>query len=90
MDSRAVVDDRSRSVYEGLQKVGEGAEDTKSFQDEKALMLSDNAEADASPKLMIENPDVEASHAASAGNVQKISFITWSLVEYRQILPRNL
>jgi Fe-S cluster assembly protein SufD len=71
MDSRAVVDDRSRSVYEGLQKVGEGAEDTKSFQDEKALMLSDNAEADASPKLMIENPDVEASHAASAGNVPK-------------------
>lgn len=71
MDSRAVVDDKSRSVYEGLQKVGNNAEDTQSFQDEKALMLSDKAEADASPKLMIENPDVEASHAASAGNVPK-------------------
>lgn len=69
MDSRAVVDDKSRSVYEGLQKVGNSAEDTQSFQDEKALMLSDKAEADASPKLMIENPDVEASHAASAGNI---------------------
>lgn len=69
MDSRAVVDDKSRSVYEGLQKVGGSAEDTQSFQDEKALMLSDKAEADASPKLMIENPDVEASHAASAGNI---------------------
>lgn len=71
MDSRAVVDDESRSVYEGLQKVGNNAEDTQSFQDQKALMLSDRAEADASPKLMIENPDVEASHAASAGNVPK-------------------
>lgn len=71
MDSRAVIDDESRSVYEGLQKVGNNAEDTKSFQDEKSLMLSDKAEADASPKLMIENPDVEASHAASAGNVPK-------------------
>jgi Fe-S cluster assembly protein SufD len=71
MDSRAVVDNKSRSVYEGLQKVGDNAEDTQSFQDEKALMLSDKAEADASPKLMIENPDVEASHAASAGNVPK-------------------
>lgn len=71
MDSRAVVDDESRSVYEGLQKVGNSAEDTQSFQDEKALMLSDDAEADASPKLMIENPDVEASHAASAGNIPK-------------------
>lgn len=71
MDSRAVIDNTSRSVYEGLQKVGKSAEDTQSFQDEKALMLSDKAEADASPKLMIENPDVEASHAASAGNVPK-------------------
>lgn len=71
MDSRAVVDDKSRSVYEGLQKVGNNAEDTQSFQDEKALMLSDKAEADASPKLMIENPDVEASHAASTGNIPK-------------------
>lgn len=69
MDSRAVVDDESRSVYEGLQKVGNKAEDTQSFQDEKALLLTDDAEADASPKLMIENPDVEASHAASAGNI---------------------
>jgi Fe-S cluster assembly protein SufD len=69
MDSRAVVDDRARSVYEGLQHVGDRADDTQSFQDEKVLMLSDNCEVDASPKLMIEDPNVEASHAASAGNL---------------------
>lgn len=69
MDSRAVVDDSSRSVYEGLQKVENTAEDTSSFQDEEVLMLSDRAEVDASPKLMIENPEVEASHAAGAGNI---------------------
>lgn len=69
MDSRAVVDDKARSVYEGLQQVGDYAENTKSFQDQKALVLSDKAEADASPKLMIENPEVEASHAASAGSL---------------------
>lgn len=34
-------------------------------------MLSQDAESDASPKLMIENPDVEASHAAAAGSVEK-------------------
>jgi len=71
MDSRAVVDDSSRSVYEGLQKVGDPADSTKSFQDETVLMLSDEAEVDASPKLMIENPDVEASHAASAGKIDE-------------------
>lgn len=71
MDSRAVVDDSARSIYEGLQQVQQSAEDTKSFQDQETLILSDNAENDASPKLMIENPDVEASHAAAAGNIQK-------------------
>jgi Fe-S cluster assembly protein SufD len=69
MDSRAVVDDRARSVYEGLQHVGDRADDTQSFQDESVLMLSDKCEVDASPKLMIEDPNVEASHAASAGNL---------------------
>lgn len=69
MDSRAVVDDRARSVYEGLQQVEEEAENTSSFQDEEVLLLSDEAEDDASPKLMIENPEVEASHAASTGGL---------------------
>lgn len=71
MDSRAVADDQSRSLYEGLQKVEKTADDTKSFQDQETLLLSDNAESDASPKLMIENPEVEASHAAAAGNIEK-------------------
>ena len=71
MDSRGVVDDKARSVYEGLQKVEEVAEETSSFQHEDVLILSDKAEVDASPKLMIENPDVEASHAASTGSIDK-------------------
>lgn len=69
MDSRAVVDDKARSVYEGLQHVGDRADETQSFQDENVLMLSDKCEVDASPKLMINDPNVEASHAASAGNL---------------------
>ncbi len=71
MDSRAVVDNQSRSLYEGLQQVEQRAENTSSFQDQETLLLSDKAEADASPKLMIENPDVEASHAAAAGKIQE-------------------
>lgn len=71
MDSRSVVDHRARSLYEGLQKVERSAVDTSSFQDQETLMLSDKAESDASPKLMIEDPNVEASHAAAAGTVEK-------------------
>ena len=71
MDSRSVVDDKARSLYEGLQKVERSAVDTSSFQDQETLMLSEKSESDASPKLMIENPNVEASHAAAAGTVEK-------------------
>lgn len=71
MDSRSVVDHEARSLYEGLQKVEEKAVDTSSFQDQETLMLSDRAESDASPKLMIEDPNVEASHAAAAGTIEK-------------------
>lgn len=69
MDSRAVVDNRARSIYEGLQHVGDRADETQSFQDESVLMLSERCEVDASPKLMINDPNVEASHSASAGNL---------------------
>lgn len=71
MDSRSVVDHKARSLYEGLQKVESSAVDTSSFQDQETLMLSNKAESDASPKLMIEDPNVEASHAAAAGTVEK-------------------
>lgn len=67
MNTRGTVRDSSRSVYEGVQDVGEEAPGTSSFQHEETLMLSDKSEADASPKLVIENNDVEATHAAAAG-----------------------
>ena len=69
--TRGVIDDRARSVYEGTQTVGRDAWDTSSFQRENTLMLSDESEADASPKLIINNHDTEASHAATVGQVDR-------------------
>ncbi|KYH25957.1 cysteine desulfurase activator complex subunit SufB [Halalkalicoccus paucihalophilus] len=69
--TRGVLDDRSRSVYEGVQDVGSEAWDTNSYQRENTLMLSDESEADASPKLIINNHDTEASHSATVGQVDK-------------------
>jgi Fe-S cluster assembly protein SufD len=69
--TRGVLDDQARSVYEGVQNVGEDAWDTNSYQRENTLMLSDDAEADASPKLIIHNHDTEASHSATVGQVDK-------------------
>ncbi len=67
--TRGVLDDTARSVYEGVQDVGQDAWDTNSYQRENTLMLSDESEADASPKLIINNHDTEASHSATVGQV---------------------
>ncbi|KTG09814.1 ABC transporter permease [Haloprofundus marisrubri] len=69
--TRGVLDDEARSVYEGVQDVGEDAWDTSSYQRENTLMLSDESEADASPKLIIHNHDTEASHSATVGQVDQ-------------------
>ncbi len=69
--TRGVVDDRARSVYEGTQDVGREAWDTNSYQRENTLMLSDDSEADASPKLIINNHDTEASHSATVGQIDQ-------------------
>ncbi|MGM0605230.1 MAG: Fe-S cluster assembly protein SufD [Halobacteriota archaeon] len=67
--TRGVLDDEARSVYEGVQDVGVDAWNTSSYQRENTLMLSDDSEADASPKLIIHNHDTEASHSATVGQV---------------------
>jgi len=67
--TRGVIDDVARSVYEGVQTVGRDAWNTSSYQRENTLMLSDESEADASPKLIINNHDTEASHSATVGQV---------------------
>ena len=69
--TRGVLDDRARSVYEGVQDVGRDAWNTSSYQRENTLMLSDESEADASPKLIIHNHDTEASHSATVGQVDQ-------------------
>ncbi|QLG47358.1 Fe-S cluster assembly protein SufD [Natrinema halophilum] len=69
--TRGVTDDVARSVYEGVQDVGADAWDTSSYQRENTLMLSDESEADASPKLIINNHDTEASHSATVGQIDE-------------------
>jgi len=68
---RGVVDDTARSAYEGVQEVRPPAWDTNSYQRENTLMLSDESEADAAPKLIINNHDTEASHSATVGQVDQ-------------------
>ena len=84
--TRGVLDDVARSVYEGVQFVRQQAWNTNSYQRENTLMLSDESEADASPKLIINNHDTEASHAATVGQVdqQDLFYMTSRGVDERR------
>lgn len=69
MFTRGVLDDRAVSAYEGTIGVGDDAYDVDAYQTENVLLVSDEAEADASPRLEIDNNDVKCSHAATMGQV---------------------
>ena len=88
--TRGVIDDVARSVYEGVQHVGADAWDTSSYQRENTLMLSDESEADASPKLIINNHDTEASHSATVGQVSETDMFYMTSRGLSDRLARNM
>ncbi len=88
--TRGVIDDRARSVYEGVQNVGRDAWDTSSYQRENTLMLSDESEADASPKLIINNHDTEASHSATVGQVSETDMFYMTSRGLDEQIARNM
>ncbi len=88
--TRGVIDDVARSVYEGVQHVGRDAWDTSSYQRENTLMLSDESEADASPKLIINNHDTEASHSATVGQVSETDMFYMTSRGLGDRLARNM
>src|SRR5262249_27761857 len=64
---RAVVDDRGRSVFQGRIIVRPNAQKTDGKMMTRALLLSDNAEADNKPELEIFADDVACGHGATSG-----------------------
>lgn len=64
---RAVVDDRAHSVFQGRIMVRPDAQKTDAKMMTRALLLSDEAEADNKPELEIFADDVQCGHGATAG-----------------------
>jgi Fe-S cluster assembly protein SufD len=64
---RAVIDDRAHSVFQGRIIVRPGAQKTDGKMMTRALLLSDEAEADNKPELEIFADDVTCGHGATAG-----------------------
>lgn len=64
---RAVVDDRGHSVFQGRIVVRPNAQKTDARMMTRALLLSDEAEADNKPELEIFADDVTCGHGATSG-----------------------
>jgi Fe-S cluster assembly protein SufD len=64
---KSVLDDASRGVFQGKIIVRPGAQKTDSRMMTRALLLSEDAEADNKPELEIFADDVQCGHGATSG-----------------------
>ena len=68
---KAVLDDQSRSVFQGRVVVAEDAQRTDAQQSSRNLLLSRGARADSKPELIIHADDVKCSHGATVGDLDR-------------------
>ncbi len=66
-----VLDDKARTIFAGLIKVGEGAHETDAYQKVRNLPLSDECEDNSMPGLEILADNVRCSHGATHGEINK-------------------
>ncbi|MGM9988672.1 MAG: Fe-S cluster assembly protein SufD [Bacillaceae bacterium] len=64
-----VVRDEASHIFNGIGKIEHGASKSNAQQASRVLMLNEKARGDANPILLIDEDDVLAGHAASAGRV---------------------
>lgn len=64
---KSVLDGQSRSVFQGRISVAPQAQKTDARMMTRALLLSDEAEADSKPELEIFADDVQCGHGATSG-----------------------
>lgn len=68
---KGVARDSSKIRFLGRIIIEENCGDTNSFLEERILLLSDKAKAEAIPELEILTDDVKCSHAATISNIPK-------------------
>ncbi len=66
---KGVAQDKSTIRFFGRIIIDENCGDTQSFLEERILLLSDKAKAEAVPELEIKTDDVKCSHAASISRI---------------------
>ena len=66
---KGILDGRSRAVFGGNVTVRKDAQKTDAQQTDKNLLLSQDAEVDSKPSLLIFADDVKCGHGATAGHI---------------------
>lgn len=66
---KGALDHTSRGVYRGMIHLEPGAQKTDAYQQNRTLLLSDDARVDAIPGLEILANDVRCTHGATAGQI---------------------
>jgi len=70
---KGVLDGRARGVFDGMVIVRPDAQKTDSRQENRNLILSEEALVDTKPTLKIHADDVKCSHAATTGQMDETS-----------------
>ncbi len=70
---KSVIDDNSKSVYQGKIYVDSKAQKTDGYQLSKAVLLNEHAEFNAKPELEIYADDVKCSHGSASGSLDEDS-----------------
>ncbi|MFP4189879.1 MAG: SufD family Fe-S cluster assembly protein [Candidatus Woesearchaeota archaeon] len=65
ISTKAVISDYAKSLNTGKIRIGQQAFRSAGYETQKALLVSDSAEADAIPDLEIHNNDVKCSHGSA-------------------------
>ena len=68
INQRGVILENSELIFNGIGQIIHGAHGSKADQQNRVLIMSDQARGDANPILLIDENDVEAGHAASVGH----------------------
>jgi Fe-S cluster assembly protein SufD len=70
---KGLLDGKSRGVFNGKIMVRKGAQQTNSYQENRNIILSNEAKVDTKPQLEIFADDVKCSHGATVGQLSKES-----------------
>lgn len=68
---KGALDNNAKNVYQGLVHITKNAPFSIGYQKEDTLLLGPGAEADPIPKLLIDNNNVQCSHGATIGEIDK-------------------